>query len=159
MAASPIPQPTAPPTISRVWSKLLSDSDALRPPNPNSKVTGALRLGKSVFPIDKNTFFVNELFSSVDWAKDGDKLVTVVPFQTTINGVDHGTYTLKIDFFESRIADQNNVPTVLHWGALTPTLRASDYRNHWVVLRSLSDGSFHLEIKPTPDAADLPPQD
>lgn len=153
------PPYSTPPSLLRVWSKRLSDSDALRPPDPNSKVTGALRLGKSVFPIDKNTFFMNELFSSVDWAEDGGKLVTVVPFHTIINGVDHGIYALKIDFFESRISDQNNVPTVLHWGALTPTLRSGDYRNHWVVLRSLSDGSFELEIKPTPDTADLPPED
>lgn len=150
------PTPTTPATVLRVWSKPLSDSDALRPPKATTKFTGALRLTKSVFPIDKNTFFMNELFASVTWAKEGDKLVTVVPFKTTINGVDQGVYTLMVDFFESRISDQNNIPTVLHWGALAPVLRANDYRGHWVVLRSLSDDSFELEIKSSPDAADLP---
>lgn len=155
----PTPAPSTPPTVLRVWSKPLSDSDALRPPKATTKVTGALRLTKSVFPIDKNTFFINELFASVTWAREGDKLVTVVPFKTTINGVDQGVFTLMVDFFESRIADQNNIPTILHWGALAPVLRATDVRGHWVVLRSLSDDTFELEIKSSPDAADLPPED
>ena len=146
--------------VTALWSKRLSDSDALRPPNPKSKVTGALRLGKAGFDIDKETYFIDEFFAALPWAQD-DKVPTksycVAPFECTLAGEPVGVHNLKVDHKASRVAKQNNVPTVLHWGSLSAAIREGDYREHWVVLSAFTDGTYSLEIKSEAANEELPP--
>ncbi len=63
-----------------------------------------------------------------------------------VEGVSQGRVNFKIDHAEWRIADQSNVPTWLHWGALGETLQRSDYSGAWVILERLEDSSHRLEI-------------
>lgn len=146
--------------VLRIWSKKLSRSDALRS-NPGSNTTGNLRLGKANWPINKETFFVNEFFAHLPWAPDDSsqlsKSSTVVPFQVVVDGVDQGVHNVKVDHAPTRVAGQNNVPTILHWGSLAPAVRDADHIGHYVILRSFADGGYSLEIKANPDEDELPP--
>jgi len=143
--------------IEHVWSKRLSRSEALRP-NPGSNVTGVLRLSQSGFPIDKTTYFVEEFFGALDWSDPdaNQKSVCVVPFNCTIDGVSVGVHKLKVDHKLARVAGQNNVPTVLHWGSLAPHVRDVDHIGSRVVLRAYSNGGYELEIKSEADDSELP---
>ena len=48
------------------WCKELKNSDAQQV-SGRTNATGKLRLTKSRFPIDKNTFFRQEMFASATW--------------------------------------------------------------------------------------------
>lgn len=143
--------------VNNVWSKSLSRSEALRP-NPGSNPTAVLRLGKAGYPIDKNTYFVEEFFGALDWSDPdtNQKSVCVVPFDCTVDGVSLGIHKLKVDHKLARVARQNNVPTVLHWGSLSPFVRDVDHIGSRVILRVLSDDTYQLEIK---DEADVDPSE
>jgi hypothetical protein len=146
------------PTLLYIWSKQLSRSDALRP-NPGSSPTAVLRLGKSGWDIDKETFFREDFFGELSWALVSEvkgKYVCTVDFDCVVDGVSIGIHTLIVDFVASRVSSQNNVPTVLHWGTLSPAIRDVDHIGSWVVLRALSDGRFSLEIKAEPAFGETP---
>lgn len=70
----------------------------------------------------------------------------VIPVDVVVEGVSKGKFNFKIDHAEYRIANQNNVPTWLHWGKLKAILLESDYTHAWVILEWLEDGSHRLEI-------------
>jgi hypothetical protein len=143
--------------VEHIWSKSLSRSEALRP-NPGSNPTAVLRLGKAGYPIDKNSYFVGEFFGDLDWSDPDEhqKSVCVVPFDCTVDGEPLGVHKLKVDYKLARVAGQNNVPTVLHWGSLSPFVRAVDHIGSRVILRALSNGGYELEIK---DEADVDPSE
>jgi HKD family nuclease len=148
VALNPLPSALSPVTR-LMWSKKLSASDAQHPPHSESKRTGALRLGKSVHEIDKNTFFRDDMFGNLTWAQDGNKphlSFCIVPFRVTISDQDLGTVGLRVDHDVRRIAGQNNVPTVLKWGALNQALIAVNHESEWVALEALLDGTFSLTI-------------
>lgn len=142
-----------PPNIAATWWKRLSASDAQHPPSAGSAVTGVLRLSKAGHPINWRTYFRRDFFGELEWrsrsvsGQTGEE--TFVPFQVTIVGQDLGNVTLRIDHAPHREADQDNVPTVLHWGDLAPTLRDTNYANHYVILTRAEDGSYALEIART----------
>lgn len=39
-----------------------------------------------------------------------------IPFRVIINGIDYGMFTLRLSHDPDREANQDNVPTWLHWG-------------------------------------------
>ncbi|CAM5298221.1 hypothetical protein LSHI6S_00605 [Leifsonia shinshuensis] len=138
-----------PPTVLYLWSKKLSRSEALRP-NPGSNVTGVLRLGKAGWDVNVLTYFRELFFGSRPWALADEakgKYVCTVDLACTVDGVDLGVHTVTVDFMAGRVADQSNVPTVLHWGTLSSAVRDTDHIGSYVVLRAFSDGTFSLEIK------------
>lgn len=145
-----------PPNIASIWWKRLSASDAQHPPRAGSAVTGVLRLSKAGHPINWRTYFRRDFFGEMEWrsrpvsGRAGEE--TFVPFRVTILGEDLGTVTLRIDHAPHREADQDNVPTVLHWGDLAPTLRDTNYTNHYVILTRSEDGSYALEVARTAPA-------
>jgi hypothetical protein len=115
-------------------------------------VVGVLRLAKAGHQIDHRTYFRRELFGSARWTRT---TVSAQPAEETniaadvsINGKDLGKITLRVDHAEHRIADQGNVPTLLHWGSLGQTLRDTSYAGDYVLIEARSDGTFRLSIQP-----------
>lgn len=52
-----------------------------------------------------------------------------------------GRYQLRVDHAEVRIADQNNSPTYLNWSTMIDVIRESDFRDWWLELARLRDGT------------------
>lgn len=138
--------------VTRRWYRRMSPSDAQHPPGADTAVTGNLKLNRAGHPIDQTTYFRNDFFGGFTWTSEatprGPKETTIVPFSTVISGNDLGSFDLTIDHKETREAGQGNVTTWLHWGSLSPVMRATDYTDSYLVLERLADDSFHLEITP-----------
>jgi hypothetical protein len=146
------PVRAAPVTVSASWSKVLPKGDAQQVA-PGTNPTGNLRLTKAKHEIDWTKWFREDLFGSTAWrtASDvGGKPIEVVdiPFAVTIAGVALGQVTLQVTHAAHRESGQHNHTTVLRWGPLLSTMRATDYTKHTVTLARLSDGSFALDVSP-----------
>lgn len=140
--------------VSKHWFKRLSASDAQKTKTPNSNPTGNLKLTAAEMRIDRERYFRYGLFGSVNWysqqTRRGLKEEAIIPFDVVVEGAVQGQYSLKVDHATYRTADQNNVPSWLHWGSqLTSILRLSDYKDAWVVIDQLEDGTYRLEITRT----------
>jgi hypothetical protein len=151
-APSSAPVRAAPIIVSASWSKVLPKGDAQQV-TPGTNPTGNLRLTKAKHDIDWTKWFRDDLFGSAAWrtASDvGGKPIEVVdiPFAVTIAGVALGQVTLQVTHAAHRESGQHNHTTVLRWGPLLPTMRATDYTKHTVTLARLSDGSFALDVSP-----------
>lgn len=137
-----------------VWRKQMSSSDAQHLRTSNSKRTGNLRLARGeVNDIDQKSFFREVMFGDAAWSATqtarGIKEEAIIPFEVVIDATDHGYINLKIDHAEYRIARQANIPTWLHWGALSSVLRATNYTGAWVIIERRTDGTYKLEITRT----------
>jgi hypothetical protein len=145
--APPVP---APAVVTHRWWKQMSRSDAQQPLNPNSSPTGHLKLAKAGHDIDHKTYFRNHFFGNATWAvqhkKRGPKEEAIIQFNVTIDGLDRGQIALKVDHAEYRIANQDNIPTWLHWGPLGTVLRLTDYKAAWVILERLQSDKYRLEV-------------
>lgn len=140
------------PTASASWSKVLPRGDAQQVA-PGTNPTGNLRLTKAKHDIDWTRWFRDDLFGSAAWRKGSDvggKPIEVadIPFAVTIAGVALGQITLQITHAAHRESGQHNHTTVLRWGPLLPTVRATDYTKYTVTLARLTDGSFALDVSP-----------
>ncbi|MEO6329066.1 MAG: phospholipase D family protein [Ginsengibacter sp.] len=109
-----------------VWEKNnLPQSDAQQVP-AGSAVTGVIRLSDAGFkldgnPIDRNTYFRDEVFGALNWTirpRVNKPALEEAAGQFDINilGVSLGINNLRISHDPARIANQNNVPTTIHWG-------------------------------------------
>jgi hypothetical protein len=110
-------------------------------------------LTKAGHDIDHLTWFRRTFFREpVDWkpAVDrGKKPIELadVEFDVTIDGVDRGTFKLKVDHGPHRESKQGNVPTLIHWGPeLGAMLRAHDHSGQMLTLERLEGGSYRLTI-------------
>ena len=135
------------------WSKRLTTSDAHRKP-PTSHQRNYVALSKAGHNMDWHTWFRTHLFGRLPWTQEpmrngGTKEVTIVPFEVCINGKHTGQYNVLIDHAPTRIAGQNNTPTYLNWSSLLPLIKANDYRDWWLELALMPDGSYRLALTPT----------
>lgn len=148
-----------PPGVVATWWKRLSASDAQHPPAAGSAPTGNLRLSKAGHSIDWRTYFRRDFFGGRSWTEGAVSGLpaeeVTVTFHVIIDGEDLGAMGLRIDHAPHREADQNNVPTVLHWGALGEWLRATNYTDHYIALTKFADDRYNLEIsRAVPDKID-----
>lgn len=146
-------------TVIRRWFKQMVASDAQHP--PTGSPTGNLRLSKANNPIDHRDWFRSALFGGATWMKvlmpGGTGEETIVNFDVKIHGSALGGFDLRVSHAPWRIAGQNNVPTVLHWGQdLNPILRNTDFTGDYVTLEQLSDGTLRLTISSSPLGPSLP---
>jgi hypothetical protein len=116
-------------------------------------------LGKAGHPIDKKTWFRNEFFRGVDWKvqqmrSGNSKEAATVEFDVHIDEEELGSFPLRVDHAEVRIADQDNVPTYLNWSSLIDVIRKNDFRDWWLELARLTDGGFRLRLLQAEPAAD-----
>lgn len=133
-----------------IWWKQMSRSDAQQPRRVNTNPTGNLKLTKAGHDIDIETYFREEMFGDLAWVSEqtarGPRESTEATFDVVIDGVSVDQHSFKVDHALFRIADQNNVPTWLHWGSLMPLLLQTDYTGTWVIIRRRTDGTYQLEI-------------
>lgn len=152
--ASAAPLPIA--NIQRRWVKQLDNTAAQQVRSPASNPTGNLRLSQEHAAIDHKTYFREDFFGDMPWAptdgKDTEQEV-VVGFRTWIDGTDLGIQEIRLSHDPRRIAGQGNVPTVLHWGPLSPVLRVNNYVGMFVSIERTNEGDHNLVISSTPRGA------
>jgi len=125
------PIPTPPQARLLVWQKLsLSRSDAQFVP-AGTNGTGNLKLSQARFRlngllINHNTYFRNQVFQNLSWAKTKPTSTTyeetICNFDITIMGTPHGVQPIKLSYDPIRISNQANTPSWLHWGNTLMTL-------------------------------------
>lgn len=137
--------------IAARWCKLLRSSDAQQV-RQGTNPTGKLRLAKARFGIDQTTYFREEFFGTEEWI-EVDRRGTMyeeahVRFTIARPGHEATNVTLRVDHAPHRVADQNNVPTVLGWGhEIGQWLRNNDQAGRWAVLEKDLDGHYWLSFQ------------
>jgi len=137
--------------IFETWSKKLNASDAQHPPQKDSAVTGNVRLSQAGNPIDHKTYFREIFFGGENWigVESGENGYEkcLVEIEVIENGNNMGLVPFRIDHKAARIADQNNVPTVLKWGPnMGAYMRQNNHIDEWLTLVSYADGSYQMLI-------------
>jgi HKD family nuclease len=133
------------------WSKKLNASDAQHPPQSDSAVTGNVRLSQAGNPIDHKTYFREIFFGGENWigVESGENGYEkcLVEIEVIVNKKNLGLVPFRIDHKAARIADQNNVPTVLKWGpTMGSYMRRNNHIDEWLTLVSYADGSYQMLI-------------
>lgn len=159
--ASPQTPPNGVPAAvaTRRWFKTMDRTAAQQVPSPRTNPTGNLRLSQEGFPIDHKNYFERTFFGGLPWApRPSDPTVAEVSvaFDVYINGQSFGVHNLVLSHALHRISGQGNVPTLLHWGPLSPVLRATSYVNEVVTLERLVGGTYRLTIEPHATGPFLP---
>ncbi|MDP2233480.1 MAG: phospholipase D family protein [Actinomycetota bacterium] len=136
--------------VALAWSKVLQSSDAQQV-GANTNPTGKLRLAKAGHDIDHKTWFREVFFDGAQWTTEmrGNRPyeVATVPFEVTIDGASMGVKNLVVDHAPHRVADQNNVPTVLAWGHdIGRVLVGTSHVGDSVTLEKTVEGTFKLTI-------------
>ncbi len=149
---APAPPAPAPPAVRESWAKKLSASDAQQTTGTTNP-TGVLRLTQAGKSIDHRTWFRNTMFSdaALQWTTGtdsrGNQIETAqVTFDVTIAGVARGPMVFRVDHAPHREADQNNVPTIVHWDQLADELRMNDHTGGTITIESLDGGGYRMEI-------------
>jgi HKD family nuclease len=137
--------------IFETWSKKLNASDAQHPPQKDSAVTGNVRLSQAGNPIDHKTYFREIFFGGENWigVESGENGYEkcLVEIEVIDNGKNMGLVPFRIDHKAARIADQNNVPTVLKWGStMGAYMRQNNHIDEWLTLVSYADGTYQMLI-------------
>lgn len=112
-----------------------------------------LRLSQEGAPIDHKHYFRDDFFGDLPWTPREGKEVeqeVIVGFRTWIDGDDFGVQELRLSHNPARIADQGNVPTLVHWGELGKILRETNYVGEYMSLERTEDGEFNLVISEDP---------
>ena len=61
-----------------------------------------------------------------------------------------GRQELRVSYKPARVANQNNISTVLHWGSLTHILKLRNFVGYHVTIEQLTNNEFNLIISPEP---------
>ena len=111
---------------SLVWQKKKLPSSDAQQVSGSTSITGVLRLSEANFKvdgvkIDRTKYFKEEVFASLDWTSEertnnSPLQIAKCKFNIFVDGKGIGEYELKISHDPERIANQNNVPTTIHWG-------------------------------------------
>ncbi len=92
------------------------------------------------------------LFGDQQWVQSQRRGTTYeelhVLFRVSRHGDPWVPMTLKVDHGAHRVANQNNVPTVLSWGPeLGVWLRDNNQVGHWVAMERDVNGDFWLSVQ------------
>jgi HKD family nuclease len=142
------PRPS-PRTVVASWSKKLTESDAMRKTVGNQRAY--VILGQAHHAIDQKTYFREEFFKGVGWTEETMRTGTVmevaeIAFEVVMEDQLLGEYTIRVDHAATRIANQNNSPTWMHWSSLIDVVRQTDLAGYALTLERLSDGEFRLRL-------------
>jgi HKD family nuclease len=151
-AVAPVPQRAL------IWQKQnLQRADAQLPSGRATNPTGNLRLSRANWRvggqlIDHKTYFRHVVFGNSQWRlvqQAPRKEETTIPFQVTTLGQNLGMQNLTVSHQASRVANQGNVATILHWGLLTQTIRNANIVGRTLnlyVVQANEQESFELEV-------------
>src|SRR5699024_10473945 len=124
-----------------------------QPKSKKTNPTGNLRLSQTDSDFEHKSYFYETFFGGLPWSptpgKETEQEVIVV-FHCWIDGSDYGFQEIRISHDPRRVAEQGNVPTVLHWGPLSPILKNTNYIGHFVTLEQMKDRTFNLFISEKP---------
>ncbi|MBI1370342.1 MAG: hypothetical protein GC162_17035 [Planctomycetes bacterium] len=150
------------PAIVAHWCKELATSDAQqpsashrtvrRPRNRPTRVTGQLRLTKSVFDIDASRYFRDEFFANEDWSVDiraGKRWeqANIVFHLLGLEGLST-PQTLLVEYASHRADHAGEPTTVLKWGpALNQWLRDNNHTEYWIVLEKDINGRYWMSFQ------------
>lgn len=138
-----------------IWRKTLWRADAQAPKagsHPKGYMTFAQAREVNVIKVDATTYFRNELFGRFPWKKVPSNQPTweaLIPFDFTIRRRHFGVHQMRLTHKPSRIADQGNPPTVLHWKNLPTEVRQLIRPNDRLALYDPPSGKtdpFFIEI-------------
>ena len=135
------------------WFRKLDNTAAQQVRSPKSNPTGNLRLTQGEFNIDHKVYFRNCFFDKLPWHsnnKKPDEQEVYIAFHVWFADSYLGEKYLRISHYARRIADQGNVPTVLHWGEIGQKLREHNYVGKYITLERTLDSEFHLIISDMP---------
>ena len=141
------------PAVTCRWFKKMNNTDAQQPRSKTEKITHNLRLNQAGFKIDQKRWFRDVLFGELNWqTKNTPKPIesTYPVFNVWIDKERFSKQELRVSYKLSRIANQNNISTVLHWGPLTHTLKSRDFVGYYVAIERLANNEFNLIISPDP---------
>lgn len=141
------------PNVTRRWFKQMDNTAAQQVKSAASNPTGNLRLSQEGAAINHRVYFRDDLFGGLPWTPTDGKASeqeVLVRFDVWIDGRNEGEQDLRLSHDPRRIAGQGNVPTVLHWGPLSPILRATNYIGFYVTLERLRGGRFNLIVSRAP---------
>jgi hypothetical protein len=136
-SAGPVSSPAARPfTIAQVlpgernllWRKTLAASDVQ---SQRGNATGGVRLTQARFEvdgrrIDQTTYFRKQVFGRLEWTRGRTRPYREdawADFHIILRGADLGVHRLRISHKPSGEAGQGNYTTILHWGALSESIR------------------------------------
>lgn len=149
--ADQVPLPTD--DVQRRWFKQLDHTAAQQVKSAASNPTGNLRLSREAATINHTVYFRDDFFGGLPWTPTEGKTSeqeVVVGFRTWIDGRDFGIQDLRVSHDPARISGQGNVATVLHWGVLSPVLRATNYIDLYISLERTISGEYNLVISQAP---------
>lgn len=131
------------------WYKQITRSDAQRKRTGNQR--GGITLVKAGFPINAQTYFRLDFFSSVEWVSgktrtNKDLETASVRMKTHVLGEDLGVLSFSVSYARNRHARQNNYTSVLHLGPLSSIFSSQDMTNKWLSVARLEGGLFALSI-------------
>lgn len=104
-----------------LWQKLNLRSSDAQIVSPGTNATGVLRLSQADNDIDHTTYFKDGIFNGLTW-RGSDLEKAYADFELIVNGTSYGERRLKISHKDSRVANQGNVTTTLHWGNFSDTI-------------------------------------
>ena len=141
------------------WTKRLTASDAIHKPG-ESHQRNYVVLGSAGHPIDRETWFRNELFGLARWktvsmkSSGGGgkkrKEQAIVAVSVFVDSRALGKKAIRVDHTMGRESSQNNAPTWLNWNDLTPMIKQRDFTGWLLTLRREADGEIQLHIDRPP---------
>lgn len=139
----------SPPVGALSWSKSITATDAQRKASGNQ--SGAISLVRAGHPIVPQTWFRDDLFSTLAWVNEPTrtarvKEVATAPMRVRVLGVDRGGQLFRISHDPLRASGQGNYATLLHLGPLSDTFHTVNLTGRTLNLARDSMGKLSLTI-------------
>ena len=147
----PLPQPSQTAKGRWLWSKILTDSDALRT-KPGTNPTGKISLTQGLKGgINQTIYFRNNIFGNFTWTitRGPSTESTQVKFHITLLGVDKGIHTLTLRHNPKLEAGQHNFTTSISWGSVSNDIKATNLSGRKLDLYGPVQGQtepYYIEI-------------
>lgn len=140
-------------TVDKRWFKQLPKSDVLRPDPPNSP-TNTVTLTQGGHPIDKETWFREEMFSDANWVpvpgkENSGHERAVVPFTVTGLTAQPFTVDLTVEYNPAHASAQSNRTTSIRWsGMLSKILKEDvDATGLFLTIERFADQTYRLNFE------------
>jgi hypothetical protein len=143
------------PHVVRRWHKRLRAIDAQHGTSRDYNRSNTATLVQAGHPIDRETWFRDDLFGELDWAQATSRgararEVAESEAEVGLEGESWGVHTFEVRHTPGYEAGQQNRTTELQWGSLAPHMRAEDHTGDFLTIEGLSDGTFRLHLSREP---------
>ena len=137
------------------WFKQLGKIDAQQGDSPNWNPSNTVTLVSAGHPIDRSTFFRDELFEGLTWesaisAGGRQREVADLAAEVILDGEGVGDYRFTVRHTPDYHSGQANRTTELRWGELAHEMRSVDRTGKFLTLERLVNGTFRVHVGPKP---------